>query len=114
MVTLVAVTLFAPGTAVDAIWSAKPAEHRHLTALGPWIGAVFALLAVVFATAAYGAFSRKRWGRGLAIALFAINGAADASRMLSGAWEEGLIGMIVACLILAWLATPNVRAAFPN
>ncbi len=114
MVTLVAITLLAPGTPIDAIWSFKPDDLRTLRAIGSWLGFVFIGLALAFAIAAYGAFLRKPWGRGLAIAIFAISGASDAARMLTGAWVEGLLGVVLTCVILGWLATPNVRAVFRN
>ena len=59
-----------------------------------------------------GCFRRKRWGWLLAVAIFALNGLADAVRLLTGAVLEGLIGVIAAGAILYVLSRPKIKRAF--
>jgi hypothetical protein len=92
------------------MWRIKPAAHQQLLAMAPWTGIGFCLLAIAMALTSVGCFRRKRWGWTLAI--FAINGLADGTRLLSGEVLEGLVGVIAAGAILYALSRPNVRRAF--
>jgi hypothetical protein len=112
MCTLAGLSLLTAGGPLDAIWRWKPDEHRQLLAFGPSIGAGFLALTLVMAAASHGAFARRRWGLWLAIAIFAINGVADATRIPFGAAWEGAIGVGASIVILWWLTRASVRQAF--
>lgn len=96
------------------MWRGKPAAYQQLLSMAPWSGGGFCLLAMAMALTSVGCFQRKRWGWMLAVAIFAINGLADAARLLAGEVLEGLIGVIAAGAILYSLSRPRVRAAFGN
>ena len=112
MCAFAAATLLFPGTPLDGLWRVKPDEHRQLLALGPAVGAGFAVLAVAMMAAGIGAWRRRRWGWALAVAIFAVNGLGDASRIVSGAVVEGAIGVAAAAAVLWWLTRPQVRRMF--
>ncbi|MFZ2029964.1 MAG: hypothetical protein WAU68_06640 [Vitreimonas sp.] len=76
------------------MWAIKPAAYRQLLVMAPWSGLGFCLLAMAMALTSVGCFRRKRWGWTLAVAIFAINGLADATRFLAGEVFEGLIGVL--------------------
>jgi hypothetical protein len=105
-------SLLTPGGALDWIWTIKPAEHARLLAMGPVVGAGFLVLSLAMAAAAYGTFSRRRWGYRLAVAIFLVNGLGDAARGLSGGPAEGVIGVMVTAIILWWLSRSKVRRLF--
>lgn len=112
MALLAGVTLLTPGSPLDAVWNIKPRAHAQLLAMGPWVGWGFLLLACVSGLASYGSFCRRRWGWGLALALLGINGASDAIGAAGGAWVQGLVGVVLATAIAAWLIQPKIRAQF--
>ena len=112
MTAITAITLLAPGGPLDAIWVMKPREYQQLKAMGPWVCAGFVALSLAAAVGAVGLFRRRSWGWRFAVAAFAINGLSDAARIAFGAVLEGLIGVAVAGLVLAWLTRPRVRALF--
>jgi hypothetical protein len=108
----VSATLLAPNTPLDAMWALKPAAHQDLLLLRPASTAGFIVLTLAMASAAWGCFGRKRWGRILALVIFALNGLGDAARALTGGLVEGLVGVAVAAVLLWWLTRPRVRALF--
>ncbi len=108
------VTFLRPGTVLDRIWSFKPAEYASLMTHAVWVGAGFAVLALVFAATAWGAFHSRRWGHVLAIGVFLVNALADAGRMVSGSFTEGALGVAISGAVFVWLTRPGVRALFSN
>lgn len=108
------VTFLYPGTVLDRIWSFKPAEYASMMAHAVWVGAGFAVLALAFAATAWGAFHRRRWGHGLAVGVFVVNALADASRMVSGSFADGALGVVISGAAIIWLTRPGVRALFSN
>jgi hypothetical protein len=69
-------------------------------------------LSLVAGIGAVGVLRRKLWGWRIAVAGIAVNALADAARIPFGAVLEGLIGVTIAGLVLAWLTRPRVRALF--
>ncbi len=106
------VSLLEPSGAFAWIWSIKPTAYQQLLAMTPWTGIGFCLLAIAMALTALGCLRRKRWGLTLAVAIFAINGLADAARLFAGEVLEGLIGVLAVAAILYGLSRPSVRLAF--
>ena len=95
-----AVTLLSPGTAVDAIWDFKREQFVQMLSIAGPGGAGFAVFSAVLATTAFGTATRKRWGFGVALAIFVLNAISDAARFLSGGSCEGGPGVAVSALIL--------------
>jgi hypothetical protein len=112
IVTLVGVTLLFPGTALDRMWLLKPVAHAQLLAYRVWSGPAFLMLAPVFALAAFGCLSRKRWGWRMAIAIFAIQGAGDFANGLAGDLVSGAVGLVAAGAIIYGLTRRRVAAQF--
>lgn len=106
------ISLLLPRGAFDWMWAIKPAAYERLRAMAPWSGLGFCLLALAMAITAVGCFRRRRWGWLLAVAIFTINGLADAARLIAGDVLEGLIGTVAAGAIVYALLRPNVRGAF--
>lgn len=107
-------SLLTPTGPLDWIWAIKPAEHAELLAMGPVVGAGFLALSLAMAAAAYGTFTRRRWGYWLAALIFLVNGLSDAARGLSGGLVEGMIGVTVTAIVLWWLTRPKVRRLFAS
>jgi hypothetical protein len=112
MATLAGATLVFPGTMLDRAWVLNPRGHSGLVALGPWAGVLFFPLGIALALAGFGWLKRRRWGWILAVAIIGINASADAVRLFSGAWFEGLVGVIIAGALLIYLLSPSMRAYF--
>lgn len=106
------ISLLWPETPLSGIWAIKPREYRELLALAPWSGLGFTILAVLMATTSFATFQRTKWGWRLAIVIFAVNGAADAARLVMGDVFEGAIGVVVAGAILVVLSRSSVRSVF--
>src|SRR5215213_2391167 len=83
------ISILAPDTPLRAMWAIKPTEYGQLLDLAPWSGSGFLLLSAAMAATSWGVIRRKRWGWASAIAIFAINGAGDAARLLMGNVVEG-------------------------
>ena len=94
------------------MWRIKPAEHEQLLRLGPIVAVGMLGLSVVMGLTSLGAFTRRRWGWGLAVVVFLVNGLGDAARVLFGAPAGGLFGGLVTAVIIWWLTRPSVRALF--
>ncbi len=106
------VSLLSPNRSLDVIWRIKPRDHQALLAMGPLVGFGFCGLSVAMAAASIGCFGRLRWGWGLALTIFVVNGLADAARIPLGAPSEGVLGVAVATGIVWWLTRPRVRDLF--
>jgi uncharacterized membrane protein (DUF2068 family) len=101
-----------PGHFFDVMWQIKATEHALLLRAGLTAVVGFVLLSATMGIASFGAFTRRRWGWWLTFAIFAVHALSDASRIVLGAPWEGLIGVTISVLILAWLTRPHVRALF--
>jgi hypothetical protein len=106
------VSLLTPNRALDIMWRIKPRDHETLLGMGPLVGFGFCGLSVVMAAASIGCFAKLRWGWDLAVAIFVVNGLADAARIPLGAPSEGVLGVTVAAVIVWWLTRPRVRGLF--
>jgi hypothetical protein len=108
----VGVALMFPGGAFERVWMLYPARRALLMPYRMFLGPGFLALAVVFAAASTGCFLRRRWGWGLAVAIFAANGLGDALQLATGHFLEGGIGVVAAAAILYYLTRAFVRHAF--
>jgi hypothetical protein len=106
-------TLLWPGGPIDVIWSIRNDDtHAKMLALGWPVGAGLWVLAVVALALAVGSFAQRRWAWWLAAAGISVNGVADLGRLATGGIVEGLVGAVIAGLILFWLTRPTVRVQF--
>ena len=108
----VSTALFFPGSAAEVVWKAYEARRAMLIPYRVWLAPGFLALAAVMAAASFGCFSRRNWGRHLAIAIFAVNGAGDVVQLFIGHILEGTIGVTAAGLLIYWLSRPSVKEAF--
>jgi hypothetical protein len=112
MASLVAITLIFPGTFLDRAWRLNPVAYAQLAPLGPPIGIVFSLLAVVLTAAAIGWLRRRRWGWGLAVIIIALQVLGDFANLLRGDVLKSSVGVAIAAALLFYITRPKVRAAF--
>ena len=108
----VSMALFFPGTAVEIVWKVYEARRTLLMPYRVWLAPGFLALAVAMASTSIGYFSRRAWGRLLAIAIFAVNGLGDVVQLLIGHILEGAIGVTAAGLLIYWLTRLRVKEAF--
>jgi hypothetical protein len=109
MATFAGITLIFPGTFLDRAWTLNPVGHAGLTALGPWVGFLFPLLGLTLAAAGIGWLKRRHWGWILAILLIGGNAVGDLARLVSGAWVEGGVGVLLAGALLVYMTRPAMR-----
>ena len=109
LATFAGITLIFPGTFLDRAWLLNPTGHAGLTALGRWVGFLFPLLGLVLAAAGMGWLKRRRWGWRLAVLLIAANAVGDLSRLVSGAWIAGTVGVLIAGMLLIYMMRPAIR-----
>jgi len=112
MAGLAGVSLVWPGTRLDAVWVLNPRAHRELPALGIWGGIGFVVLSGVLVYVAALWFRRRFRGWRLAVAIIAVQATGDAINFLGGNYVAGLIGFVIASLLLTWLLRRRVKAAF--
>ena len=103
-----------PGTPLDLIWSLAEDKHADLLPYRRLAGGGFLLLSVVMVLASFGCFTRREWGRRLAITIFAANAAGNAAQFLSGHVVEGAIGVSVSGALIVYLTRPHTRRAFDS
>lgn len=107
-----ALTLFWPGTLVDAVWRVKPDEFLTLRSVGRPVAVGFLALASICLLTAAGCFGRRKWGWWLALGMIGVNLASDAVALVITRSFDQAIGMLIASLILFWLVQPPVRQQF--
>jgi hypothetical protein len=113
LLVVVAISLLAPGSPLDAVWWGS---EKKLALLAPYRGLAgpgFLLLAVFMAAAAVGCYRRRGWGWGLAVAVISANAAGDVAQIFAGRTGDGVFGVVIAGVILVWLTTRAVRDQFP-
>lgn len=114
MATLAGITLVFPGTLLDRIWVLNPVGHAGLTALGRGVGFLFPLLGLTLAAAGIGWLKKRHWGWILALLLIAGNALGDLLRLLSGAWLEGAVGVLIAGALLIYMTRRAMRNVFSD
>jgi len=107
-----AVTLAIPGTILDRGWQLNPNAHLQLAALGRWAAIPFAVLGVALLATSIGWFRRRRWAWMLGLALVAINLIGDVGQLFVGETLKGLVGMVIAGLVVAVISRRAMREYF--
>jgi hypothetical protein len=114
MALLAGVTLAWPGTSLDRLWALNPTAYTEMAPLGRWIGAPFLFLSFMLTAAAVGWFQRRVWGWLLAVLVIAVQLLGDAMNLVRGTYLQGVAGIVIAGLLLAYLLSRPVRAEFKS
>ena len=101
-----------PDTFLEAVWKVYEARRATLMPYRQIAGPGFLALSLAMAAASAGCLGRHEWGRRLAIAIFAVNGASDVAQLILGHYLEGGIGVVAAGLLIFWLTRPLTRSVF--
>jgi len=98
-----AITLLFPGTALDAAWSVNLAGHTGLLRLGAWAVLLMLGVSAACATAAYGLFTGRPWGRAFATGALGVNLCGDVVSAVVRHEPATLIGVPVALGLIVYL-----------
>jgi hypothetical protein len=112
MATYAAVSLALPGTVLDQGWALNPGAHEQLAAFGRMAAIPFGVLAVAMLATALGWFGRRRWGWMLGAALLVLNVVGDVVQVARGERVKGVVGVVLAGLVLAAVVRPGMRQYF--
>ena len=112
MAAYAAVTLYWPGTALDALWALNRQAHAALAPVGKIAGPLFLVLSLALAAAAVGWLRRRFWGWLLGVVIVAINATGDLANLVRGEALKGTIGVIIAGFLLVYITRRNVRNYF--
>jgi hypothetical protein len=107
-----AITLTWPGTVLDRLWDVNPKGHAAMAPFGRILGLPFLGLSIVSVIVGRGWLHRRRYAWYAALAALAVNLVSDLVRSITGEWQAGLFGVVVAGLLLAYIAHPRTRSQF--
>ena len=112
MASLAFVGLLLPGGPLEPLWRLNPTAHAGLSSMGGWGVGLMLVTAVACGIAAFGLWSRARWGRQVAIILIAVNLVSDLlNALVRGDWRT-LIGLPIGGAVIWYLSRPRTRAEF--
>ncbi len=106
------VALIFPGGPLEPMWRLNPRARESFATMGGWSLALMAVVSLVCASASIGLWRVRRWGYLLALALLTFSLLGDLANALSGLEPRAWVGVPVAGLMLAYLATRRVRELF--
>lgn len=112
MLCLSAFTLLFPGTGLDVIWEINPDGHKQMMVYSKPVGIGMLALAIFFIVAITGWNRRKMWGWWCVTGIFIANGIGDIARMFTGDIAGGILGIVVAGLIVFYLTRPGIKQLF--
>jgi hypothetical protein len=115
MASLASFLLLKPGTFLDRAWALNPRAHAQFASLGPlipWVGFGFFLLAILAACTARLWFQRRLIAWRIAVVGIAMQAVGDAVNFLRGEHLPGMVGFLIASLLIAFLLSPRVKSAF--
>jgi hypothetical protein len=112
MATYATITLAKPGTILDRAWALNPTAHAQLAPLGKVIALPFAVMAALLFAAGAGWFRRRHWGWILGVSLIAANMAGDIVNLFLGEVLKGMVGVVLAGLLLIYMTRPRVHGYF--
>jgi hypothetical protein len=96
------------------MWRLNPRAREAFATMGPWALVLMALVSALCALASVGLWRGRRWGYVLAAALLSISLLGDLANALLGIEPRAWIGVPIAALMLAFLATARVRSFFTS
>jgi len=106
------VTLLLPGSPLDVLWRVNPDGHAALRKAGALGVVLMAVVCAVCVATSRGLWLRLRWAHRLAVAMLALNLAADLANGFVRGDYRTLVGLPIAGAMIAWLLTADVRAVF--
>ena len=112
MAAYAAATLLMPGTFLDVLWELNKSGHSGLVVLGKGAGLLFLVLSALLAAAAVGWFRRRYWGWALGVAIIALNATGDTVNLARGEGLKAAVGLVIAGLLLSYMARKKVRQYF--
>ena len=105
-------SLLLPHNSIQIIWRLNPQARANFEMMGHWAFALLAVVATACALAAVGLWTRKDWGRRLAIGILIANLAGDLGNALSRGDFRTLVGIPIAGTLIWYLTTDQVRKYF--
>jgi len=109
----VSLSLFAPGTWLDRMWSLNAPAHDALAGQAKPVASLLMLIGALAIAAGGGLLARRLWAWLLSLAIFAINALGDlVSLLITRDWIHGLSGILIDAFLLYLLLRPNVRSFF--
>ena len=112
MAATVGLALLFPGHLLDAMWRLNPEARTAFEGMGRLSSVLLFVVGAVAAGAAVGILRRRKLGWWLAVVLFSVNAVGDAVSVIQGRIWQGLFGVLISALFLAYLLRPSVRAQF--
>ncbi|MGA7683526.1 MAG: hypothetical protein WCC32_14705 [Terriglobales bacterium] len=112
MAAYATVTLFRPGTFLDALWGLNPRGHAELVPFAKIAAPAFMILSGSLAATSVGWFRRRYWGWLLGAVIIGINAAGDLINLGLGKYLKGAVGVTIAGLLLFYLTRSGVRDYF--
>jgi hypothetical protein len=112
MASFAAVTLLWPGTPLDRFWVLNQTGHHQLAQLGRGGALLFVVLATALGFAAIGWFRRRPWGWALGTAVITVVMLGDLGQIAFGDRGKGMLGALIAGLLLFYLTRPGIRGYF--
>jgi dolichol kinase len=112
MAALAAFTLLWRGTLVDRVWKLNPSAYSQLLSHPRSFGCGFGLLSLALFVAGYGWFRQRFWGWNLAVVIVSMQVLGDAANCIRGDYGRGVIGLLIAGALLAYLLSPGVKNTF--
>jgi hypothetical protein len=107
-----AVSLLWPGGPLEPMWRLNPTVRVGFARMGPWAIVLLGTVGVASAFSAAGLWSGKQWGRRLVMVGLALNALGDLTNAIVSHDPRTLVGVPVAALIIAYLASRRVRRYF--
>jgi len=114
MASYAAITLLFPGTFLDRAWKLNPHAHVQLLSKGLIMVLPFAALAIALLLAGVGWFKRRYWGWLIGVCLIAANLLGDLANLVLGNSLKGAAGVLIAGLLLLYMARPGMRNYIRN
>lgn len=109
---LSAISLLAPGGALEPMWRLNPHARESFSRMGAWAPLLLGVVCLACMACAYGFSAGKRWGYRLGVAGLFVNLAGDVVNAVLGIEPRAVVGVPVVALILWYLVSRRVRDFF--
>src|SRR6185436_16367586 len=106
------VALLFPDGFLEPMWRLNPRAREAFATMGVWALVLMAVVSIACASASAGLWRGRRWRYLLALALLTFSLLGDLANALLGIDPRAWVGVPIAALMLAYLATRRVRAFF--
>jgi hypothetical protein len=108
------IALLTPGGFLEPMWRLNPRAREQFGTMGVWAPVLMAVVSLSCAAAAVGLWRGTRFGYVLGLALLTVSLLGDLANALLGIEPRAWIGVPIAALMLAVLATGRARAFFTH